>query len=170
MFMLVAARLAAQDCSVSGTVVNAVTGDLVAGAMVVVSGDRGTGSATDGKGKWSLKGLACGTIRLSATRAGFFKGSYRATGLAKNDADEGDEVQLVSGSPVSDLKIALMPEGSITGRVQDANGDPVAGAEVVVLRAAVRDGRRRWGFSLYGGMLPWTAPGQSFDSSFDCRK
>jgi len=99
--------------------------------MVTLSDEPrpGTGAATDAAGRWSISGTLCVQVRPTATRAGY-------------GPVNGEPVQLISGTPLVDLKIALMPEGSIVGRVQNAGGDPIAHAYVDVKRASVHNGRR----------------------------
>jgi len=117
----------AADCALSGIVVNAATGQPIARAMVALGGSRapGIGSATDEEGRWSISGTTCAPVSPTATHAGFFKGGYQPSSTsdgAQTTQAEAVTVPLTPGSPLRDLKIALMPEGSIAGRVQDANG------------------------------------------------
>src|SRR6185437_12936017 len=66
----------ATDCAASGTVVNAVTGEPIARAMVSLSGQSNTGSATDSNGQWSVTNQTCGFISPTATHPGFITGFY----------------------------------------------------------------------------------------------
>ena len=113
----------ATDCAASGTVVNAVTGEPIVRAMVSMSAAGGSGSATDAKGAWSVTDQTCGFVTPTALHPGFLNGSYGQSG-----SGPAKRLELVSGSPVHDLKISLMPEGAVAGRVQDENGDPIEGA------------------------------------------
>lgn len=126
----------ATDCAASGTVVNAVTGEPIPRAMVSLSGQSNTGSATDSNGQWSVTNQTCGFITPTATHPGFITGSYGQQQTVFR------RLELVSGSPMRDLKITLMPEGTISGRVQDENGDPIEGAQITVARVAVLNGTR----------------------------
>ncbi len=136
----------AQDppkCDASGTVVNSITGEPVLRAMVSLGAEVSAGAATDDKGRWTISGSICGEIHPSATHAGFFAGGYRASpNSANRDSKSGDRVSLAPGASAPDLKIALMPEGSITGRVQDPNGDAIGQAAVELLRLSIKNGRR----------------------------
>lgn len=151
----------AHDCAASGTVVNAITGEAVTDAMVTVGfGDaalpegsssnrrlearvsvssRGAGAATNANGQWSVSGLLCEPVTLVAKHPGFFDGAYK-TGHSPTASN----VQLVSGTPSTDLKIELIPEGAISGRVQDANGNPIEFADVEASQFAVSHGRREF--------------------------
>jgi hypothetical protein len=128
----------ATDCAASGTVVNAITGEPIARAMVSLSGPSNGGAATDSNGQWSVTNQTCGFINPTTTHPGFITGFY-----GQQSGQSGPRrVELVSGSPVRDLKLTLMPEGTISGRVQDENGDPVEGAAITVARMAVMNGER----------------------------
>jgi hypothetical protein len=123
----------ANDCSASGTVVNAITGQPVAGAMVILGDPANStnGAASDATGKWTIANVPCVPASPSARKVGFLEHYYPVT-----------QVPLVSGSPLNDVKIRMMPEGVISGRVQDTNGEPVARADIRVLIVSVREGKR----------------------------
>lgn len=127
----------ATDCAASGTVVNAITGEPIARAMVTMAGVPGNGSATDATGRWNISNIICGMRNLMATRAGYLAGNYRPNGSGAPQV-----VQLISGTPLRDLKIALTPEATISGRVQDQSGDPIEGAQIRVMRVMVQNGKR----------------------------
>jgi hypothetical protein len=125
----------ATDCAVSGTVVNAVTGEPIPRATVSLGGPDASGSATDATGHWSISNTTCGSNRaLNASRIGFI-----ANGMA---GSRPTTVNLVSGSPVSGVKISLMPESSIAGRVLDPDGDPIESARIQALKVMVQAGQR----------------------------
>ena len=125
------------DCAVSGTVVNAITGEPIPRAMVSLGGYDNTGSATDATGHWSISNTSCTSNRpVSATRIGFINSNMaRASGRPTT-------VNLVSGSPVTGVKVSLTPESSIAGKVQDPNGDPIESARVQAARVQVQAGQR----------------------------
>ncbi len=129
------------DCAASGTVINAITKEPVPGAMVTI-GSRGTGSATDADGRWSISSIACEVVAPTAKHAGFFDGHYGESATSGYLLPGASEIHLLSGSPATNLKIALAPEGSISGRVQDANGNPVDHADIGVKELAVSGGKR----------------------------
>jgi hypothetical protein len=129
----------ASDCAVSGTVVNAMTGEPIPRAMVTLGGADGAGSATDATGHWSISNTTCAANRrATASRIGFIASQMaQATSGSRPTV-----VNLVSGSPVTGVKISLMPESSITGKVQDPNGDPIGSARIQALRVTVQAGER----------------------------
>src|ERR1700728_365071 len=103
----------ATDCAASGTVVNAMTGEPIPRATVSLAGFDAAGSATDATGHLSISNTSCTNNR-----------QVNASGSRPTT------VILVSGSPVSGVKISLMPESSIAGKVQDPDGDPIESARV----------------------------------------
>lgn len=119
------------DCAASGVVVNAITGEPIPRAMVTISSG---GAATDAKGEWSVTSQTCGRWIPNATRPGFLNGFTTSGDAAPRS------IEFISGTPVRGIKIALMPEASISGHVQDTNGDPIQGAQVMLLRAQVQNG------------------------------
>ena len=54
------------------------------------------------------------------------------------------QITLISGSPVHDLKIELIPQSVAWGKVTDRQGDPVMGVQVTALASRVVDGRARF--------------------------
>jgi protocatechuate 3,4-dioxygenase beta subunit len=66
-----------------------------------------------------------------------------------NNTYPGSVLTLVAGQVVKDLSLKLAPQGVIFGRVTDADGDPLPGAEVQVLRIYHSRGKR--GVSPVGG-------------------
>jgi uncharacterized protein (DUF2141 family) len=65
---------------------------------------------------------------MMVTRPGFLQQARRAANL-------------VSGSPVHDMKIELMPQSVFYGKVIDDQGDPVLEAEVAIFIARIAEGR-----------------------------
>ena len=127
----------ANDCAASGTVINSVTGEPIPRAMVTLGGPVRAGLATDAAGRWSISNTACGVRFPDATRPGFVRTSSGTQGAAGRQ-----KIELLSGSPLKDVKIVLTPEGLVSGTVLDANGDPVNAVELRILRVIVRAGRR----------------------------
>lgn len=127
------------DCAVSGTVINAMTGEPVPRAMVSLGGFDAAGSATDATGHWSISNTSCTLNRpVNASHIGFIASNM----LRTSPGSRPTVVNLVSGTPVTGVKISLMPEASIAGKVLDPNGDPIEGARVQAAHAVVQAGQR----------------------------
>jgi hypothetical protein len=75
---------------------------------------------------------------VNASRIGFI-----ASQMARNaSGSRPTVVNLVSGSPVTGVKISLIPESSIAGKVLDPDGDPIEAARIQALRVQVQAGER----------------------------
>ena len=131
----------ATDCAASGTVVNAMTGVPIPRASVTLGGADSAGSSTDAMGRWSIANTVCGPILPSATRPGFIPSNQRPGFFIAMPK----RIQLVSGSPATNLKIELMPEGAVAGKVQDSNGDPMENVQIRVMRVDIQQGKRTLG-------------------------
>jgi hypothetical protein len=116
-----------------------MTGEPIPRAMVSLGGYDSAGSATDATGHWSISNTSCTSNRpVNATRVGFINSQMSRNASGSRPAT----VNLVSGSPVTGVKVSLMPEGSIAGKVLDPNGDPVEAARVQAVRVQVQAGQR----------------------------
>jgi hypothetical protein len=122
-----------QAALLEGTVVNALTKEPVRKAQVALELSEGAHNSemvatTDETGHFRFADVKAGRYELKAEKSGFLDGSY---GQTKAD-EEGSLVKVGNGDHVQDLKILLFPGGVISGRVLDADGDPVSGDEIVL--------------------------------------
>jgi beta-lactamase regulating signal transducer with metallopeptidase domain len=119
---------------VEGTVVN-LAGDPVKRASVrlaILGASASTQTVTayseitDDAGKFAIEDVPPGSYTLSATKVGYITGSYgaRAAGAP------GTPIRLAEGAALKDLGIKLTPQAIVSGRVTDADGEPVANAGV----------------------------------------
>jgi hypothetical protein len=134
--------LAAQDvASVSGQVINAVTGDPIRKAAVSliradssIAGRQALASAyqaaTDASGKFAITGVTAGKYRLLVSRSGFVSSEYGA----RSPRNPGTVLTVSSGRDMRDLSVRLTPQGVVSGRIVDEDGDPVTGSFVQLLR------------------------------------
>lgn len=126
-----------QGTSVSGVVLEQGTRAPIAGAEVRLVPDRGAApppnpfeqrppvTATDASGAFEFRNVAPGRYRVFAQKAGF------ATTLTLG----GSPPPVVDvADPVKGLELPLVRGGVITGRVVDAQGEPIGEAMVVALR------------------------------------
>jgi len=122
--------------SISGTVVNAVTGEPIRHALVQTYIGTGRTAFTDGNGQFEFRDLPPGQTSINVRKPGYF-----------------DESQVPSLSRVPEmanigpdarpLVLKLIPEGVIYGRVQGANRKPIENLRVNLFTTRVVDGRRR---------------------------
>jgi hypothetical protein len=121
--------------SVEGTVVNAATGDPIRKVRVTLrpmgEGADPYGTTTDAKGHFLIDGVDAGRYRLSAFRNGYTE--PRRSGAA---------LTLEKGQNVKDVVLKLAPEGVISGRVLDGDGDPLANVSVVCMNVGYENGKR----------------------------
>lgn len=113
--------------AVEGRVVDAGSGEPIRKAIVVLrkGQEDGVGAYTDGNGSFRFDKVEAGAYSVSAVREGFVTEPQgeRLLVTVKPEATE------------SDIVVKLVPTGAISGRVLDADGDPVLGATVQVLPA-----------------------------------
>src|SRR5438874_4563171 len=133
------------DCSIDGMVTNAVTGEPIPRARIVLnSAGTAYGAASDSAGKWTLTNVACGPGQINASRPGFLQAGTGGSQVRARAAIPFQPVNLVSGSPVHDMRMQLTPQAVVLGKVLDDQGDPIMGAQVSVLTSRVVDGRARF--------------------------
>jgi hypothetical protein len=134
--------------SISGRVTNAVTGEPLKKARVTLrrSGSTGTTAVpatdsvvTDASGAFEFRNVYPGDCTLLAARPGF-AGRVRASSSGMGSMVR---LALASGQKVTDLKLRIDPEGVISGKVVDENGDPARNVMVSALRPSYAQGVRR---------------------------
>ncbi len=120
--------------SIRGQVVNAVTGEPIRKATVVAryieKRQLAVSTTTDAAGQFALEALEPGSWRLSAERNGFVASEYGA----RKPGRPGTMLVLAAGRNMTEVAVRLWPQGVITGRVLDEDGDPVRGASVQASR------------------------------------
>jgi hypothetical protein len=148
-FLLLAFLSTPQDkpvekCTLSGTVVNAATGEPLNKVRILAEGggsESGTTpvTTTDAKGRFTLVDLLPGHYRLKGQRNGYLDGAYGARRAEGN----GTPIALEAGQEIKDLQIKLTPFGVIAGTVRDADGEPLSRIPVTANRLKFDRGRRR---------------------------
>ncbi len=119
------------DCALDGSAVNSITGEPVPRARITLVGPGGQAFlSTDVSGRWSFSSLACGPVRMMASRPGFINSAPAST------------MMLTSGTPLHNVAIRLTPTSVIAGKVLDDQGDPVMNAQMILLVSRVVNGRR----------------------------
>jgi len=117
---------------ISGTVVNAISGQPVRRAIVTTSASEGglrVIAVTGDDGRFAVRDLPAGHYYLGVSRYGFVGAAYGSTKPGR----PGTTIPIAAGEKKSDISLRLTPTGAITGTVVDQSGDPVAGARVIVL-------------------------------------
>ncbi len=126
----------------AGTVTEVTSDAPISGVEIIVhapvlDGPRLT--TTNSDGHYEVGGLPSGTFTVSARHQG-----YVQTGFAFRPL-QGTQGTIVLGGGVAvqreELDIRLTKESSVSGRILDLSGGPVAGATVTVLRPLLHDGQ-----------------------------
>jgi protocatechuate 3,4-dioxygenase beta subunit len=120
--------------TISGTVTDPETGDPVRKAIVTLT-LQGTPrlwamARTDGSGRFQFDALPAGKYDLRAAKGQ--EGS--AIFGAKDLRGLGDTITLGDGEALGGLKLLFLRAASVSGRVFDADGEPLAGVNVTLLR------------------------------------
>ncbi len=132
--------------SITGKVVNGITGEPIKNASVSAPGAQGKGArpTTDESGQFQLTGLPAMTTSVIAS-AQAYPGLF-GMGMASH------VVTLSAGESQSGIVLKLYPGGVITGRIVDDGGDPMSGCNVTAMQAGQQanfggrsGGRRRGG-------------------------
>ncbi len=95
---------------------------------------------SDGAGRFIFESVSPGEYRLIATRSGgYVPGEYGQRTATGN----GMSFIVAAGQTMTDIRLALSPTGSISGRVYDRNGEPVGRAQVQALQPVYKNGHRK---------------------------
>ena len=120
-----------QKFKISGTVVNSVDNQPVRGAMVELFGSTEQKSAmTSADGHFEIDNVAAGSANISAHRPGYDQNQQQKP----IKVDENSE----------NISLKLMPLSKISGRLLDAEGEPIEGLLVQCLREQISDGHKHW--------------------------
>jgi hypothetical protein len=125
---------------ISGKVVNAITGEALAGARLELAPTSGAqwvkAALTVKDGKFAFEGLGAGKYQLYAERAGFARQGF-------DEHPGGFLSAVVVGTSVAseNLIFRLQPGASISGVVLDDFNEAVRGAQVLLFHREVRDGK-----------------------------
>ena len=94
---------------------------------------------TDNEGKFVFEDVPAGRYTLSSEKPGFVTSRYGA----RSNASPGTQLTLTEGMEMKNLSIKMTPQGVIAGKVLDQDGDPVATAQIQVMRFAYLRGRKQ---------------------------
>ncbi len=119
---------------VKGRVVDGTTGAAIARArvMMMIGSGGGPPVTTDADGGFTFTGLPPGAVRLMVQKSTYLQARYPAAGRTVRSQTR--PVILRDGQVLDNVVVPLFHGASISGRVFDANGDPVDYAQVTLLR------------------------------------
>ena len=121
--------------TVTGTVIDAVTGEPIRKAVVQINGPQQRTTFSDGDGRFQFEAVPAGSISLSAQKPGYFGEQELRNSV----------VRQVEVGPKSDsVVLKLTPEGVIAGKVTTTDGAPLEHVPLTLTYLNVREGRRHW--------------------------
>jgi Carboxypeptidase regulatory-like domain len=120
--------------SVTGTVVNAATGEPIPRALVQFAGRS---SLTGPDGRFEFREVPEGQFNVNVTKPGFFD-MRNAPGFRRPQL-----FRVTSGD--NDFRLTLVPAARITGRVLDQDGEPVEQVSIEAVSEQIVNGRKQWG-------------------------
>jgi hypothetical protein len=146
--LLVAAQATLPDdlSQLSGRVVNAVTGEPVRRATILLTrsaarpADRPLAYTTssNAEGQYVMKDLEPGNYRLTADRSGFVHFIFGA----RHPTRPGTTITLWQRQSLTDLTLKLTPHAVVAGRIVDDEGEPVVNVPVVLQGFRYNNGRK----------------------------
>jgi protocatechuate 3,4-dioxygenase beta subunit len=149
-------------CTVSGRVVTAADGTPLRSAHVALrpelSGPHPDvyGTTSDSDGGFIIKNVKPGRYEFLATHSGYVDQQYESQGT-----HDGAVLALKPGQEVTNIFFRLVMAAVVTGRVNDENGEPMVGTQVVALRKPSVEELDR--FSPYRPELVSAGSGQTDD-------
>src|SRR5436190_22951086 len=130
---LVARPQQQQTGSIEGAIVKFGTTDTIPRAKVTLRPSNSPNSqavTADEGGKFAFRDLSPGQYRITVTRDGYVAGEYGQ----RSPGSSGVPINLGTQQQFKDARIALVPSGTISGRIVNRYGEPVGNANVQALR------------------------------------
>ncbi len=145
--------------TLSGTVVNSVTGSPIGRALVRTSGVAQRTVFSDSEGRFQIDGLPAGSVNIDVQKPGYFSMQQLRSGAMNEVVDLGPDTR--------PIVVKLVPQSAIYGRITDAAGQSIENVPVRLIEQSVRNGRQRWdtrsftqsgedGGFRFAGLLPAT--------------
>lgn len=130
-------------CSIEGTVLKAATGEPLKKARVVLQKEDPNAqpivAITGATGQFALKDIEPGRYRFWVERDGFVRMQYGQ----RNFQRPGSPLSLAPGQRVRDIVFRMVVGAVISGRIFDDDGEPLAWANVQVLRTVYAESQQR---------------------------
>ncbi len=131
-----AAQVQGPPQTITGTVVNAVSGEPIRHALVQLLGPRMRTVLTGPDGRFQLEDVPPGPLNFIVNKPGFF--DARVIPGHRQDATYS------FGSGNTDVALKLFPAAKISGRLTDQDDEPVEQTTVQVLSESITNGRKEW--------------------------
>ncbi len=121
--------------TISGSVVNSVTGEPIPHALVRTNGYLQRSVFSDSEGRFQMDGVPAGRVNLTAQKPGF---------INQQDTSVYSPEWVNVGPSTGSVSVKLLPQSAIFGRVTDAAGQPLEHMPLRMTCQNIRDGRKRW--------------------------
>ncbi|HXI75782.1 MAG TPA: carboxypeptidase-like regulatory domain-containing protein, partial [Steroidobacteraceae bacterium] len=128
--------------TVHGVVKNALSGEPLPRALVLVDGGGGMGALTDGDGRFEIPGVSPGPNVFQVSRPGFEDAAGVPAGAQLRDM-RGFSHNVFVTKDTPELVFSMRPSNSIRGRIDLSTGDPASNS-VTLLRRQIVNGRAVW--------------------------
>lgn len=123
-----------QTYDVRGIVLNSVTHEPIARALVTLAGANSSSQLTDNEGRFDFSNIPSGRSVVQARRPGFF-----GPGSSSNV-----DLPVAVGPNIPDHVLQLEPAGVITGHIELPASDSGSNIQVQLMRRIIQEGRARW--------------------------
>lgn len=125
--------------TVTGTVINSVTGEPIRRALVRINGPEQHFGFSGPDGRFQIDGVPDGTFFVIAQKPGFFDELSIPHPIGYHAASF-----VAIGPTTGDVQVKLIPEAKVQGRIVDGDGEPVEGVAVNLIAQELANGRRQW--------------------------
>jgi len=124
-------------CSIEGQVANALTGEIIRKANIILTATdvlpsnspaKSYSTASDSAGHFAMKDIAPGQYRLMANRNGYVPLTYGAKGAGR----AGTTLSLIRQQHLDNITLKMTPHLVVVGRILDDEGEPVPNARVML--------------------------------------
>lgn len=142
----VQAPTAARSATLTGRVVDAVSGRPVPGVIVTPAGSAVPltpslpRALTNGTGVFVIRGLEAGTVFLTAEKSGYGVATYNQ----RRPGGSGQAIRVEADRAIEGIEIRIWRYASITGTVVDEAGEPAVGVRVRAFQRGFVAGRKRF--------------------------
>ena len=127
--------LPAEKFTLTGTVIDSVTGEPIRRALVQIYGRQRRTTFSDGDGHFELEGIPADTYTVTAQKPGYFN---------QQELLRGAVPPVEVGPKTTSTVVKLVPEAVIAGKVANTTGVPIEHVSVNLEYIEVREGRRHW--------------------------
>lgn len=168
-----AAVTTSASANATSPIVTGAGGGLPADAALVVVSGNVTPSVlavtTDPSGRFAFQNLAAGLYSLQVHRDGYARQSHGQ----RTPGGPATAIRVAAGQSISNVVMALLPAGNVSGLIRGPEGQPQAGAPVQLLRATYNASGQR-AFQVEGTTrtndrgeyrLYWLTPGSYYMSA-----